>query len=166
MSESQQSESRQPSSFLHRHRSGLIWMAVLVFIGWMQWPMIKGSFYKFFNVPAPADGIAWRTDFTAALAESKQTGKPVLLDFSASWCPPCQAMRHDVWPDQQVRQAVKTGYIPVLLDVDAPASQEVARRYDISSVPTIVIVDAEGHVLRQSSYMSAGAMIGFLNPPA
>lgn len=166
MHEAGQSTNNPAFDFLYRHRSALIWLAVLAFVVWMQWPMIKGSFYRFSKIPAPADGIAWRTDFQAASVEARTTGKPVLLDFSASWCPPCQVMKHDVWPDEKVRQAVEAGYIPVLLDVDAAASQEIAQHYKVNGVPTILVVDADGRVLRQSGYMSRSAALAFLNPPA
>lgn len=153
------------AGLLRRHRSGLVWGAVFALIVVLQWPMIKGTFYRYSKVPAPAGSIAWRSDFPAALAESRQTGKPVLLDFTASWCPPCQVLKHEVWPDTQVGQAVTAGYIPVLLDVDVPASQDVARRYGVRSVPSILVVDADGQVVRQSGYRSKGAMLEFLRSP-
>ncbi|MGE5607841.1 MAG: thioredoxin family protein [Bacillota bacterium] len=124
--------------------------------------MFKGMFYRVSGSPAPSDGIPWRTDFNAALAESKQSGKPVLLDFSASWCPPCQVMKHDVWPDPKVREAVTTDYIPVLIDIDAAGNQAVAARYGIDAIPAILIVDADGKVLKQGSLMSSGSLVNFL----
>ena len=166
MSQTIQAGASQPLDFLYRHKSALIWLAVLAFVVWMQWPMIKGTFYKYSGRPAPADGIAWRTVFEQALAESSETGKPVLLDFSASWCPPCQVMKHEVWPNEQVRQTVMEGYIPVLLDVDAAASRAIAQRYEVTGVPTILVVAADGRVLRQSGYMSRSAALAFLKPPA
>lgn len=155
----------QVLDLLYRHRSSLVWLAVLGLIVWMQWPMIKGTFYRLMKIPAPADGIAWRTDFQAALAESKQLGKPLLVDFSASWCPPCQVMKHEVWPNAEVREAAMAGYVPVLLDVDVPAAQEVAQRYNVGSVPTILVLDAEGRLVRQKGFMSKGAMLAFLKSP-
>ena len=35
------------------------------------------------HVAAPATTIAWRTELAQALAESKRSGKPVLVDFNA-----------------------------------------------------------------------------------
>jgi|SRR5579859_3522635 len=108
------------------------------------------------------DNIPWRTNLSDALAESKKTGKPVLADFSASWCPPCQEMKHSSWPDAKVEEAVKTNYIPVLLDMDKPQSEGPAQRYKVEYIPTVLILDAEGNVVRNGGFMQASELLGFL----
>jgi thiol:disulfide interchange protein len=140
-----------------------IWMWVLLIgaIVYFQWPMLKGTFYKVSGKEAPASAVEWRSGLDAALAESAETGKPVLVDFTASWCPPCKVMKHEVWPDAAVAQAVNKNYIPLLVDVDVDA--EVARKYGIRGIPTILVLDAKGDVLRAASFMSASGMIDFLN---
>jgi thiol:disulfide interchange protein len=112
--------------------------------------------------PVAQDKIPWRTDYAAALAEGKQAGKPILIDFSATWCPTCQQMKRTSWPDQRVNQLVTSAYIPLTLDVDAPASQDPAHRYGVDVLPVILVVDSDGKVLRQSSYMSANDLAKFL----
>ena len=140
----------------------LLWALLIGAIVYMQWPMLKGWYYKASAAEAPASAVKWRTGFDAALAESAKTGKPVLLDFTASWCPPCQVMKHEVWPNARVASAVNEGYVPVLVDVDDPKNAEVAQRYGVRSIPTLVVVDAEGKVLRQGAFMSADDMLDFL----
>jgi thiol:disulfide interchange protein len=140
----------------------LLWAVLIGGIVYMQWPMLKGMYYKATAAEAPASAIAWRTGFDAALAESAQTGKPVLVDFTASWCPPCKVMKHEVWPDAEVANAVNGAYVPLLVDVDEPQNAEVAQKYGIRGIPTILVLDAKGDVLRVGSFMSKGDMLDFL----
>ena len=97
-----------------------------------------------------------------ATAEAKASDKPVLLVFSAAWCPPCNAMKHDVWPDAAVSRVVNSDFVPVYVDVDNPASAAVARRYGISGIPAVLVVDANGDVIRRESYMSRSTALDFL----
>jgi thiol:disulfide interchange protein len=148
--------------FLSCHSCKVIWLAVLVGLLVVQWPMLKGVVYRASGAVPPEDGIPWRMDFQAALLEAEQTGKPVLLDFTADWCPPCQVMKHDVWPDDAVRHAIEEGYIPVLIDTDRTQNRIISQRYNVRSIPTIIVVDAQGQVIRQGGFMSRSAMVDFL----
>jgi protein disulfide-isomerase len=102
----------------------------------------------------------------SALAESAKTGKPILVDFTASWCPPCKVMKHEVWPDAQVAKAANDGYVPLLVDVDDPRNAAVAERYGIRGIPTVLVLDGKGKVLRTGAYMSKDDMLGFLLNPS
>jgi thioredoxin 1 len=89
----------------------------------------------------------------------------VLLDFSATWCPPCQEMKHDSWPDSRVAKAANADYIPVAMDVDAPGTREPATRYGVNTIPRVLIVNSEGKVLRDGAFMSADELFDFLKSP-
>lgn len=119
--------------------------------------------------PAPAgppvpDHIPWRTDLAGALEESRKSGKPVLVDFSAGWCPPCQQMKRESWPDSRVGQEVVREYIPVVMDADSPGSRAPGAKYDIQTIPAILVLDSNGNVVRQAGFMSADELLNFLSP--
>lgn len=156
---------RRLAHTLWGYRGTLLWLIFGAFLLMMLWPMLKGSYYKM-SGPAPADGIPWQTDYAAALAESQKTGKPLLLDFTASWCPPCQVMKHEVWPQPEVRETIVGDYIPVLLDIDQPGSADASRRYGVSSIPAVFVVNGNGNVLRAGSYKNKAQMLEFLKTPA
>src|SRR5690554_4432192 len=106
-------ETSPPNPAPRRSKAGwLFWVELLAVLVVVQWPMLKGAFYRATGAPPPEDQIAWRTDYEAALLESRQTGKPVMIDFTADWCPPCQVMKHDVWPDDSVRRTLEEQTIP------------------------------------------------------
>jgi thiol:disulfide interchange protein len=146
--------------FVGRHERW-IWIAVFAIVLFMRWPMLKGYYYKVADVPAPATAIEWRTDFDAALGEARREGKRVLVDFSADWCPPCIAMKHDVWPDPEVARAIADGYVPLLIDTDK--NGVVPERYGVTGIPTILVLDDTGTVLRESAFLSASGMVEFLS---
>lgn len=138
----------------------LLWAGVIAAVVMIQWPMLKGLYYRTADAPPPPSRIEWRTNLDAALEESRRTGKPVLADFSADWCPPCIAMKHDVWPDDAVEQAVMERYVPLVVDVDRDV--DASGRYGVRAIPTILVIDGDGRVLRRATFLSASGMREFL----
>jgi thiol:disulfide interchange protein len=155
-----------PPGLFARYRRRLLWLIAITFLLAIQWPLLKEMAYGVLKIPAPPDGIAWRTDYTVAQAEAKKAGKPVLLDFTASWCPPCQVMKREVWPDEDVRRLVDRSFIPVLMDVDDIDGGRTAQHYAVSRIPTILIVDGDGQVLHGGEFMSRSEMVKFLRKAA
>lgn len=138
----------------------LLWIGLFVVVATIRWPLLKGVYYRAADVAAPASTIAWRSDLDPALAEARRTGRSVLVDVSASWCPPCIVMQHEVWPDPTIEWAVADSYVPVFVDVDRQAA--VSDRFGIESIPTILVLDGRGQVVRRAAFLSASGMRRFL----
>lgn len=136
------------------------WMGLIAVVLLVQWPVLKGFYYRAAETPAPPTSIEWRTDLDAALVEARRAQKLVLVDFSADWCPPCIAMKHDVWPDPVVGRALTQRYVPVLIDVDR--NDTVPARYGVRGIPTVLVLDHTGEVVRRATFLSASAMREFL----
>ena len=70
------------------------------------------------------------------------------------------AMKHDTWTDMGVERAVSASTVPLLMDIDKdPAT---ASRYGIESIPTVVLLDGNGQVLRTAGFLPPSGVLGFL----
>lgn len=67
--------------------------------------------------------------------------KPVIIDFFATWCEPCMQQSPIIEEIADIEEEVKV----VKIDVDKNA--ELADKYDIMSIPTILIIK-DGQVIK------------------
>lgn len=82
------------------------------------------------------------SDFKQVVLESEM---PVLVDFWASWCAPCE-MVHPVL--EQIEDKYRGKIVVAKVDVDNPANGELANEYGIRSIPAVFLFD-DGHVADQ-----------------
>jgi thiol-disulfide isomerase/thioredoxin len=146
-----------------RRGEPVMWAAIFALVLTVQWPALKGWYYGETEAAAPASAIDWRSNLAGALAEARTAHKRVVVDFSASWCPPCVAMKHEVWPDADVARAVNAGYVPLMVDADQ--DHGVSSRYQVDGIPAILVLDPEGRVVkRHDGFLARDAMLKFLAP--
>lgn len=119
---------------------GPVWGIFLILCGVVAVSMIAKAM-------RPKEIIPWRTDFAAAKDEARRDDKPVFAYFTASWCGPCQAMRHTTWADASVDAALRD-YVPVKIDVDR--NPDLASAYRISAVPSFVVLGQDEKPQRQT----------------
>lgn len=93
---------------------------------------------------APSIEVAVGDDpgfFTEALARARQEGKPVVIDFHASWCQPCQQMIKETFPDPKVVALLQRC---VFLKIDTDLHPATAKRFGVAGLPDIRILAPDG----------------------
>lgn len=93
---------------------------------------------------APAGG-AWLTDLRAGLERGRAEGRPVLVDFWATWCKNCLAMEETTFRDPEVIRALDA-FVKVKYQAERPGepgTREVLARFGVVGLPTYVILDPE-----------------------
>ena len=93
----------------------------------------------------------WSTDLEKAFEKAKAENKSVLVEFTGSdWCPPCIAMRKEVFSKKEFVDAASKKFILVELDFPkgdkelAEKNQPLAEQYKIEGFPTVVLFSPEG----------------------
>ncbi len=78
--------------------------------------------------------------------------RPVLVEFYASWCGACKMMSPII---NDLQKNIDDRALVLRLDIDSSANAEAVQRYNIRSVPTMMIF-RNGEVLwRQSGVVSS-----------
>ena len=85
-------------------------------------------------------------------AEVTASDKPVLIDFWAVWCGPCQMMAPIIHELAEEMPEVKVGKINV------DEQMELARQYRVMSIPTMIIFRDGQEVKRIVSVTSKGEL--------
>jgi thiol:disulfide interchange protein DsbD len=107
---------------------------------------------------APADQVAWQ-DYSQEAVEQAR-GRPMLVLFTADWCPPCKQLKADTFPDPRV-QAALAGFAAFKADVTqgpGPEAQRAVRQWGVRGVPTMVFLDAKGRRIPELD------VVGFVPP--
>lgn len=90
-------------------------------------------------------------------ASNGGSAEPIMLDFSATWCGPCQQMR------PVVEQLIQKGYPIKPVDVDE--APDLKEQYQITGVPAFIVIDPKsGRVLaRTEGAQPASQLAAFYN---
>ncbi len=116
---------------------------VRVFAMWFIFRMIGAVIRSFFSKPpAPVEKkmvVECETAeaFAEALAEAKAAKRPVVVDFTATWCGPCQRVA-PIYAD------MSETYDAMFLKVDVDKNSAVSGAHQVTAMPTFAFYSADG----------------------
>ena len=127
----------------------LLWIVAAVLLA----ARVATGLYEGRHPADKPDLVSW-IPAESAPARAAATGKPILYDFSAEWCGPCQAMERDVFEDPKLAVSLSTFVVPVHV-VDRRREEghnsaivdSLQRVHGVNAFPTIVIVGADGKAI-------------------
>jgi thioredoxin-related protein len=88
--------------------------------------------------------IEWLS-YREAVNKGRDEGRPVLLHFTADWCSWCKKMKRETYTDPKVIRFMHENMSAAMVDTEVHKS--LARKYQVSSLPTLWFLDADGRPL-------------------
>lgn len=103
--------------------------------------------YHAFRPVEVTGGIDGRTNegFADVLKETRDSGKPVVIDFTASWCKNCAMMEKTTFKDAAVLKALEDFELVkyVAEDPDNENTKAVMQYFGAQGLPTLVLLQAK-----------------------
>lgn len=87
----------------------------------------------------------FQSSFEEAREKAEVENKPLVVIFSAKWCPPCEQMRRVVYPSKELKR-FHDEFVWAYLDTEELENQALMQKYGVLTVPHITVHNLDGLV--------------------
>jgi thiol-disulfide isomerase/thioredoxin len=139
-------------------------------VGWTLVRLLVGGFFLawlglviYGSLPA-RKLVKWR-GVEGSVAAAAAEHKPIIYDFWATWCGPCNEMDRTVFSNREVASFINSNFVPVRVNDDDHASPAEAVRsaYSVKVLSTLLVAHArKGELSRIEGGHDARQTLAFL----
>ncbi len=119
-----------------KYAFGIFIAAIAAYYLFTGYSMIRGA-------PAPSGPTGnWNLSLQDSLSQAEKEGKPLLIDFTASWCKNCEAMDLTTLKDPKVVEMLGA-FVKLKFHAENPndpATKEVLSHFMVLGLPTYVVL--------------------------
>ncbi|MEJ2392511.1 MAG: protein-disulfide reductase DsbD [Gammaproteobacteria bacterium] len=104
------------------------------------------------NPEAMFTRVANLQDMEAKLASARAAGKPVFLDYYATWCTDCNLMKKSVFSDSQVQQYMREHFVVLQADVSDQFNkntQPMKDKFGVFGPPALLFFNSQGKLVKK-----------------
>lgn len=102
------------------------------------------------------------SNFETSLLKAKNANKLVFIDVATEWCGPCKRMDAEVFTDSSVAAYFNVEFVNIKIDAEKGEGIDLAKKYQISAYPTLIIVNSDGKLVhRTSGFKTPAELISF-----
>lgn len=118
----------------------------------LRWLLIAILAFATVTPSLRADQVKWSSDIEGSLRTANESGKLVLMKFTADWCGYCKKMEREVFSRPALASLVNAQFVPVLVDADQ--HKALVEHLKIEGLPSMLVVSPEMVILeRYTGYL-------------
>lgn len=96
-----------------------------------------------------------------AFDKARKENKLVFLDCYTSWCGPCKEMSEKEFPKQEAGEYFTPRFVCIKSDIEKGEGKEIAKRFNVTTVPTFLILKPDGEILH--TIVGASPILTFMD---
>lgn len=89
--------------------------------------------------------LKWYKTYENGSAAAKELNKPMFIYFWTIWCPYCEKMQTEVFPQAEINSLLKENFVLIAVDMDV--NKEDTRRFGVQYPPYELFLTADGEVI-------------------